>query len=107
MVFLSPRNLLHVCASPQVNPFINLSSRATESRYPWYPGDDADQKFKDAEIKSSLLAFWKTLNFANPTTNKKVTSKIGNVCNFLNSWRIRKIQSLPESLRGALNHGVF
>ena len=81
--------------------------RATESWYPWYPGDDADQKFKDAEIKSSPLAFWKTLNFANPTTNKKVTSKIGNVCNFLNSWRIRKIQSLPESLRGALNHGVF
>ena len=81
--------------------------RATESWYPWYPGDDADQKFKDAEFKSSLLAFWKTLNFANPTTNKKVTSKIGNVCNFLNSWRIRKIQSLPESLRGALNHGVF
>ena len=72
--------------------------RATESWYPWYPGDDADQKFKDAKIKSSLLAFWKTLNFANPTTNKKVTSKIGNVCNFLNSWRIRKIQSLPESL---------
>ena len=85
----------------------NYSIRATKSRYPWYPGDDADQKFKDAEIKSSLLAFWKTLNFANPTTNKKVTSKIGNVCNFLNSWRIRKIQSLPESLRGALNHGVF
>ena len=34
----------------------NDIDRATESWYPWYPGDDMDQKFKDAEIKSSLLA---------------------------------------------------
>ena len=43
--------------------------------YPWYPGDDVDVKFKDTIIKSSLKAFWQTLNFENPPTNKKVMSR--------------------------------
>ena len=43
--------------------------------YPLYPGDDADVKFKEGIIKSSLKAFWQTLNFENPPTNKKVMSR--------------------------------
>ena len=53
-----------------------------QSVYPWYPGDDADVKFKDATIKSSLLDFWQTSNFAKPPSNKKVTSRINTAVYF-------------------------
>ena len=50
--------------------------------YPLYPGDDADMEFMDAVIKSSLRAFWQTLNFENPPTNKKVMSRFDTVVYF-------------------------
>ncbi len=48
-------------------------------------GDDADQKFNDAEITSSLLSFWKTLNFPNPTTTviRKLQAKLAMSVTFL------------------------
>ena len=55
---------------------------APVSQYLWYPGDDVDVEFKYTVIKSSLLAFWKTLNFANLPTNKKVTSRFDTVVCF-------------------------
>ena len=43
--------------------------------YPLYPEDDADMEFMDAVFKSSLRAFWQTLNLKNLPTNKKVMSR--------------------------------
>ena len=50
-------------AKVKYNKKITPNVRASVVWYPWYPGDDADVKFNDTVIKSSLKACWQTLNF--------------------------------------------